>query len=181
MTRAAELALRRLRQAIRDIPDFPVAGVVFKDITPVLADATLFAYTIDRLTDSAAEAAPDAIVAIESRGFILGAPIALQLGCGFVPVRKPGKLPFRTVREDYELEYGTGALEAHEDALVAGRGVVVVDDVLATGGTAAATRRLIERLGATVLSFAFLLELDFLHGRDRLTPAPVHSLLRFEA
>lgn len=180
MTDSGDAPLDRLRAAVRDIPDFPVPGVLFRDITPLLAQPELFHLAIDRLEAGIAGLDADAIVAIESRGFIFGAPLALRLGCAFVPVRKPGKLPFRTVRQDYDLEYGTGSLEAHADALAPGRRAIIVDDVLATGGTAAATASLVERMGARVLGFAFLLELRALDGRARLD-RPVHSLLSYEA
>ncbi len=175
MTDQAELD--RLRAAIRDVKDFPQPGVVFKDITPLLADPTLFRLAVDALAASIAQLSPDAIVAIEARGFILGAPVAYRLGCGFIPVRKPGKLPHTTLSESYELEYGTAELHAHEDAFSAGHGVVILDDVLATGGTAAATVRLVERVGGHVLGLAFLLEIGFLKGRERLPGREVQVLL----
>ncbi len=170
--------VERLRAAIRDIPDWPEPGIGFKDITPLLADAALFREAVDALASSVADLSVDGVVAIEARGFILGAPLAYRLGCGFIPVRKPGKLPYRTLSESYSLEYGNAELHAHEDALRSDHGVLIVDDVLATGGTAAATGRLVERLGARVLGYAFLLELDFLHGRDRLEGARVESVVR---
>ncbi len=168
-----------VRAAIRDVADFPKPGVVFKDITPVLSDASLFA----RVTESQAAAATAMhvthVVAIESRGFIFGAPVAQALGVPFVPVRKPGKLPHRRVREEYTLEYGTDALEMHEDALGVGARVLVVDDVLATGGTAAATRRLVERAGGVVVAFSFVIDLTFLHGRQLLVGASVDAIVEY--
>jgi adenine phosphoribosyltransferase len=160
-----------LASYVRDVPDFPKPGIMFKDITPLLGDGKAFAAAIDRLSERVAALAPRAIVGIESRGFIVGAPVARALGVGFVPVRKPGKLPARTRRVEYALEYGSDALEMHHDALHphgSSVPVVIVDDVLATGGTAAATARLIEDAGGRVVGFAFLIELAFLGGRQRL-------------
>lgn len=176
----ADLAAR-LRAAIRDIPDFPRPGIVFKDITPVLSDAPLFDAAVRAMADAASRNGdpPDVVVGIESRGFIFGAPLALRLGLPFVPVRKHGKLPFRTVRIDYALEYGSDALEAHEDALSEGQRVLLVDDLLATGGTAAATADIVRRLGGTVAGASFLVELAFLSGRDRLADVPVHALVSY--
>lgn len=170
----------RLRRRIRDIPDFPQTGIVFKDITPVLSDADLFAAVIRRLADDFAGDGIDQVVGIEARGFIFAAPLALHLGSGFVPVRKPGKLPHRSLRVDYELEYGTDALEVHEDAIRRGQRVLIVDDVLATGGTAGATARLVERLGGEVVGIAVVVELAFLDGREKLCEAPFHALIRYE-
>jgi len=167
------------RRAIRDIPDFPKPGVIFKDITPLLADAALFRRVTAALADPFRGIDITHVVAIESRGFILGAPVAQRLGAAFVPVRKPGKLPSRTVREDYALEYGTDALEMHADALARAEGVLIVDDVLATGGTAAATCRLVERVGGRVAGCAFLLELTFLHGRAPLAGRRIDALLQY--
>jgi adenine phosphoribosyltransferase len=167
-----------LRSKIRDIPDFPHPGVVFKDITPLLADASSFAAAVGAIADRHnGPAAPGKVVGIESRGFLLAAPVADRLGAGVTLVRKPGKLPWKTVREEYALEYGSDALEIHEDALSPGEHVLVVDDVLATGGTAAATIRLVERLGAVVVGCAFLLELAFLDGRRRLGEVDVQTLV----
>ena len=169
-----------LRNKIRDIPDFPKPGIVFKDVTPLLADAAALAEAVERMSEPVAKTRPDLIVAIESRGFIFGAAVATRLGVGMVPVRKPGKLPYRIRRETYALEYGTDCLEMHEDALASGAGVVIVDDVLATGGTAAATGRLCEQAGARVLGFSFLIELGFLGGRARLGNYPVSAVLCYE-
>lgn len=168
----------RLRACIRDVPDFPRAGVAFKDITPVLADARLFQDVVRALATAGDGA--DVVVGIESRGFIFGAPLACLLGCGFVPFRKPGKLPYRTERVSYGLEYGTDALEAHVDAIRPGQRVLIVDDVLATGGTAAAAVELVQCLGGEALGTAFVVELGFLHGRPRLGSLPLHSLLTYE-
>jgi adenine phosphoribosyltransferase len=169
-----------LRQKIRDIHDFPKPGIIFKDVTPLLADGAALMEAVDRMAESVAKARPDLIVAIESRGFIFGAGVATRLGVGMIPVRKPGKLPYRTRRETYALEYGTDSLEIHEDAIVPGAGVVIVDDVLATGGTAAATARLCEHAGARVLGFSFLIELGFLGGRPRLGNYPVSAVLCYD-
>src|SRR5215475_3409576 len=156
-----------LRPYVRDIPDHPQPGVVFKDITPLLADAEAFARSVDALAAPFADRKIDKVVGIEARGFVFAAPVAYGLHAGFVPVRKPGKLPWEIEREEYELEYGTDLLEIHRDAIAPGEQVLIVDDVIATGGTAAATARLVERLGGEVIGFAFALELAFLHGRAR--------------
>jgi adenine phosphoribosyltransferase len=166
-----------LKGRIRDIPDFPRPGVVFKDITPLLADARSFRASIDGLVEAHAAAGVDLVLGIEARGFVFAAPVADRLGAGFVPVRKAGKLPWELEREEYELEYGTDLLEIHRDAISPGQRVLVVDDVLATGGTAAATIRLVERLGGTVVGLEFVIELAFLAGRSKLAAHPVHSLL----
>lgn len=177
MPEAEHSALQgRLRSAIRDIPDFPKPGILFKDITPVLADAALFRAVIAALADAHRDVA-DAVVGIESRGFIFGAPLALELGLPFVPIRKPGKLPYRTRRVEYQLEYGSDSLEAHEDAIGAGHRVLIVDDVLATGGTAAGAADLVRQLGGLVVGTAFLIELSFLGGRKRLGGIDVSALV----
>jgi adenine phosphoribosyltransferase len=170
--------LERIQARIRDVPDFPKPGILFKDVTPLLGDGPAFRTVTDLLAEKIAPHKPELIVGIESRGFIFGAALAERLGIGFVPVRKPGKQPFKTTRETYALEYGTDALEMHEDA-VAGRSCLVVDDLLATGGTASATARLVERQGGKVEGFAFVIELDFLKGRQRLGQRPVYSLLHY--
>jgi adenine phosphoribosyltransferase len=158
----------RLRSRIRDVPDYPKPGILFKDITPLLGDAVAFQAACDAMAGFYRGDAITHVVAVESRGFLFGGVIAVALGAGLVPVRKPGKLPYERTREEYALEYGTDALEMHADAVGPGARVVVVDDVLATGGTAAATRRLIERHGAQVVGCCFLIELTFLNGRAQL-------------
>ncbi len=168
-----------LKFAIRDVPDFPKPGILFKDITTLLQDATLFRRAIDLLTALCGDLAVDKVVAIESRGFILGGALAHRLGAGFVPVRKPGKLPWRARTAPYALEYGTDTLEMHEDGLIAGERVLVVDDVIATGGTAAAVGQLVEEAGAAVAAFVFLVELGFLDGRRRLGAHEVRCLVRY--
>ncbi len=168
-----------LKAAIRDVPDFPKKGIVFKDITTLLKDPALFRRTVDLLTVLSGDRPVDKVVAIESRGFILGGVLASRLGAGFVPVRKPGKLPAKTLRASYALEYGTDTLEIHEDALNKGERVLIVDDVIATGGTAHAVGELVDRLGAKVVAYAFLVELSFLNGRDKLAGREVLSLIRY--
>lgn len=164
---------------LRDVPDFPRPGVLFKDLTPLLADPELFPRVIHALAAPWRTTPVRKVVGVEARGFLFGAPLALALGCGFVPVRKPGKLPARVVTESYGLEYGKDTLELHEDALGPGDRVVVVDDVLATGGTALAAARLVMRLGAEVAGFSFVLTLGALGGEARLAEvAPVHTLVR---
>ncbi len=169
----------RLRQAIRDVPDFPKPGIIFKDITPVLLDPQLFAVAVRDLAQPFKGTGVTRVVAIESRGFIFGAPVALGLEAGLVPVRKPGKLPADRQRVEYMLEYGTDALEMHSDAIGAHDRVLIVDDVLATGGTAEAAGCLVRARGATVVGFSFLIELEFLNGRERLTPERVESVVRY--
>jgi adenine phosphoribosyltransferase len=171
----------RIRNAIRDVPDFPKPGILFKDITPLLADAPLFRETTDAMAEAYSSERITHVVAIESRGFILGGPVAQRLGAGFVPVRKAGKLPAATVAEEYALEYGTDILEVHADACDWARKprVLIVDDVLATGGTADATRRLLEGLGADVVGFSFLIALGFLPGLERLKGRPLRALVTY--
>ncbi|OFX21463.1 MAG: adenine phosphoribosyltransferase [Anaeromyxobacter sp. RBG_16_69_14] len=171
--------MNELRARIRDIPDFPKKGIVFKDITPVLADAALFRHVVDALADRYRGERISKVVGIESRGFLFAAPVAIALGAGLAIVRKPGKLPWRTAREVYALEYGEDALEMHIDAVGPGERVLVVDDVLATGGTADAVGKLVTGQGADLIGFAFLLELGFLHGARRLGPQKVYSLLQY--
>ena len=168
-----------LRARIRDVPDFPKKGIVFKDITPVLGDPALFRRCIDGLAARWRRDRVTKVVGIESRGFLFAAPIALELGAGLSIVRKPGKLPWRTVREVYALEYGEDALEMHVDAVGPGDRVLVVDDVLATGGTADAVGRLVTRQGAELVGYAFLIELGFLHGARRIGMDKVHALLQY--
>ncbi len=169
---------QRLRAAVRDVPDFPKPGINFKDITPVVSDPVLFRDVIGALAAGGGEF--DLVVGIESRGFIFGAPLAVEVGVGFVPFRKPGKLPYRTERIRYGLEYGTDALEVHVDGIQPGQRVLLVDDVLATGGTAAAAVELVRRLGGEVVGAAFVLELAFLGGRARLADVPLLTLASFE-
>jgi adenine phosphoribosyltransferase len=169
----------RLAAAIRDVPDFPKPGIVFKDITPVLLDPALFREATEALAAPFVRDGIKHVVAIESRGFILGAPVAQFLGAGFVPFRKPGKLPHIVERVEYALEYGLDALECHRDALGEGEPVLVVDDVLATGGTAAAACSLVEALGADVVGCSFLVELSFLKGREKLEARRVEALVRY--
>ena len=168
-----------VRAKIRDVPDFPQKGIVFKDITPVLADARAFREVIDAFVSRWRDARIDKVIGIESRGFIFAAPIAYALGAGFTIVRKPGKLPWETIREVYALEYGENALELHVDAIEPGERVLIVDDVLATGGTADAAGRLVTRQGAELVAYSFLVELGFLHGARKLGPDKVHALLRY--
>ncbi len=168
-----------LRATIRDVPDFPKPGILFKDITPVLADRTLLRRTVRAMAAPFEGLFVSHVVGVESRGFILGAPIALELGAGFIPVRKPGKLPHRTASAEYALEYGTDRLEIHADACAPATRVLVVDDVLATGGTAAATSRLVEQLGAVVVGCSFMMDLSFLPGRDAMRGRRVESLVTF--
>jgi len=164
---------------IRDVKDFPKPGIVFKDITPVLSNPSAFQEVIDKFVEFATEVQPDVIVGIESRGFVFGAPVALALGRPFVPVRKIGKLPHNTIREEYTLEYGANAVEVHADSIAKGQRVLIVDDLLATGGTASASARLVEKLGATVAGFCFLIELGFLSGRAALESYQIESLIQY--
>jgi adenine phosphoribosyltransferase len=157
-----------LRSLVRDVPGFPKPGIVFKDITTLLKDAAAFRYAVNAIVGKYASRSIDVVAAVESRGFIFGAPIAYALGAGFVPFRKPGKLPAETVRESYALEYGTDSIEIHKDALRPGQRVLFVDDLLATGGTAAAAARLVGKLGAELVALAFVIELSFLKGRENL-------------
>ena len=164
---------------IRDVPDFPTPGILFKDITPVLADPAALRQVIERMTELTRACRPDLVVGIESRGFIFGVPIALQLGVGFAPIRKLGKLPHKTVREEYALEYGTNTVEIHNDAVLPGQRIVIVDDLLATGGPAQAAARLVQQLGGDVCGFTFLIELGFLSGRSLLNGHHVEALINY--
>ncbi|HEX5274429.1 MAG TPA: adenine phosphoribosyltransferase [Candidatus Rubrimentiphilum sp.] len=168
-----------IQSYVRAIPDFPLPGILFRDITPLLKDKQAFKAAIDLFVEKYKQAGINHVVGIEARGYMLGAPLAYAIGAGFVPVRKPGKLPYSKLSESYALEYGTNSLEIHADALGNGDRVLVVDDLLATGGTAAATRRLLERLGADVAGFAFLIELEALKGRDALKGADVTSFITY--
>jgi adenine phosphoribosyltransferase len=170
----------RIRAAIRDVPDFPKPGIVFKDITPVLNDAALFGAIIDVFVERYASMEVAKVAAMESRGFIFGAPLAARIGAGFVPLRKFGKLPHTTMAETFELEYGNETLEIHTDAVHPGERVLVIDDLLATGGTAEASVKLIEKAGGQLVELCFLIELGFLAGRRRLDGIPVYSMIRFD-
>ncbi len=165
---------------IRDVPDFPVPGILFKDITTLIRDPKAFREAVDLLTAHYADASIEMVASIESRGFIFGAPLAYHLGAGFVPIRKQGKLPSTSISESYTLEYGTNILEVHEDAIQPGQRVLVVDDLLATGGSALAAVKLMERLGGEVAGVACVVELDFLNGRDKLDKYDVLSLIHFD-
>ena len=164
---------------IRDVPDFPKPGIVFKDITPLLQDPVTFAATIDGMAESVRAYPFDLVCGIESRGFLFGAALAKELGKGFIPIRKPGKLPWRTASESYELEYGKDTIEIHVDAAPGGKRVLMVDDLLATGGTMAAALKLVRKVGGKPVACAFLIELAFLAGRKKLGEVPVHALVRY--
>ena len=173
------MKIEQIEALIRDVPDFPEPGIVFKDITPVLADPIAFSTIIDLIVVHFGRGNVDKVVGIEARGFILGAPVAYHFGAGIIPVRKKGKLPYETLEESYALEYGTAALEIHTDAVQAGERVLVVDDVLATGGTAKAAASLVERVGGKVCGIATLIELEFLHGRDKLQGYDLFTLIKY--
>jgi adenine phosphoribosyltransferase len=164
---------------VRDVPDFPKPGIVFKDITPIVKNYAALKEVVTLLTEWARDRKADAIVGVEARGFIFGAPVALELGVGFVPLRKLGKLPYDRVTEQYDLEYGTNTVELHSDSIEKGQRVVIIDDLLATGGTAAAAARLVERLGGVVAGFGFVIELDFLEGRKVLNRYEIRSLINY--
>jgi adenine phosphoribosyltransferase len=168
-----------LAKKIRDIPDFPVKGVLFKDITTLLKDPDAFQETIDALVDHYIDDEVDVVAAIESRGFIFGAPLAYELAAGFVPIRKPGRLPSEKISADYTLEYGTNTLEIHKDAIQPGQRVLLVDDVLATGGSAKAAAELVERLGGKLVGIAFAIDLTYLKGMEKLTDYDVFSLIQY--
>src|SRR3989449_4790992 len=168
----------KLRAAVRDVPNFPKAGIVFKDITPVLNDPVLFRASIDLFLECCRGRNIDKIVGIDARGFLFGSAVAYELGIGFVPIRKRGKLPYRTETAKYSLEYGEAEMEMHVDAMMAGERIVLVDDLLATGGTSAAAAALIRKVGGELLEAQFLIELEFLHGREQLAPIPVVSFLK---
>ena len=172
-------SLKDLEQAIRNVPDFPKPGIQFKDITPVLANGRLFAKCIDELCGNFKPGDVDAIVGIDARGFIFAAAAALKLQCGFVPVRKQGKLPFTTYEQSYDLEYGSNTIAIHTDAIRHGSRIVLIDDLLATGGTAAASAQLLKKVGANILEITFFIELAFLKGRSQLKDYPVRSLVVF--
>ncbi|OGL46369.1 MAG: adenine phosphoribosyltransferase [Candidatus Schekmanbacteria bacterium RBG_16_38_10] len=169
----------KLRTLIRDVPDFPKKGIIFKDITPLLKDAEALKAVADVIANRFSQDKIDVVAGIESRGFIIGAPVAIKLGVGFVPIRKKGKLPYKKIGQEYLLEYGTDSIEIHEDAIAKGERVLVVDDLLATGGTALATAKLVEKLGGVVVSFAVIVELGFLNGAEKIVPHNVFSLINY--
>jgi adenine phosphoribosyltransferase len=173
------MTTEQLKALVRDVPDFPEAGIIFKDLMPLIGNAAAFRSTVDLLAEWTRPRNPDVILGAEARGFIFGGALAYELGCGFVPARKPGKLPWETVRETYDLEYGTDSLEVHADAFPTGARVIVLDDVLATGGTARAKVDLVERLGGEVVGALFVIELTFLDGRERLGDTDVHALIAY--
>ena len=168
-----------LKSLIRDIPDFPKPGILFRDITTLLSDPEGLRYTIDSLTEKCARLYPEYVVGMESRGFIIGAPLAYKLGTGFIPVRKPGKLPAAVHTVEYELEYGMDSLEVHQDALQPGSRVLIVDDLIATGGTASATATLVQQIGCSLVGFGFIIELTDLGGRQRLPSVPIVTLVEY--
>lgn len=170
-------SISEIQEAIRTVPDFPKPGIQFIDVTPVLADARLFAASVDHLREGFGHGSVDAVAGIDARGFIFAAAVALRLGAGFVPIRKKGKLPFQTIEESYQLEYGSNTVAIHVDAIKPGSRVLLVDDLLATGGTAVAAAALLNRLNARILGIHFVVELDFLHGRERLKGYPLRSLI----
>ena len=176
---ASKKSIESIANRIRDVPDFPKKGIVFKDITPVLSDINTLRTSVKEMAAPFVDLEIDVVVGIESRGFIFGAPIADILNCSFVPVRKPGKLPWKTNSVSYELEYGTDTLEMHEDAIQTDQNVLIVDDLLATGGTAEATCKLIEETGGNIKGLTVLIELKFLNAREKLNPYNVHSLVQY--
>ena len=171
--------IERIAGRIRDVPDFPKKGIIFKDITPVLSDIYTLRTSVKEMATPFMNSEIDIVIGIESRGFIFGAPIAVMLNCSFVPVRKPGKLPWKTRSITYELEYGTDTLEIHEDSIAEGQNVLIVDDLLATGGTAKATCKLVSELGGNIKGLSLLVELEFLNGREKLNQYNVHSLVQY--
>ena len=168
-----------LKEIIRDVPDFPKAGILFKDITPLLADADALRAAIEQLAQPYRDGAVDLVVGIESRGFIFGTALARELGVGFVPIRKPGKLPADAISAEYELEYGTDRIEIHTDAIAEGQKVALVDDLLATGGTMSAACQLVSELKGEIVGISFVIELDFLNGREKLGNWPIHTLIHY--
>jgi adenine phosphoribosyltransferase len=173
------MSVDALKTKIRDVPDWPQEGVVFRDIMPLLADPDSLKETIDLIGDWAEEKRPEIVVGGEARGFFIGSAVAYRLGCGFVPARRPGKLPLTTIGEEYALEYGTNALELQSDAFRGGSRVLIHDDVLATGGTSRAMARLVEQLGGEVVGMAFIIELDFLNGREQIADYDIYSLIHY--
>lgn len=173
------MQLEELEGLIRAIPDFPKPGILFRDITPLLKDKDGFKAAVDLMTEPFRNERVDYVVAIEARGYMLGGPIAYLLGAGLIPVRKPGKLPFQILKEEYALEYGTNSLEIHNDAVAKGQRVLIVDDLLATGGTAAATKTLLEKLGAVIVGYVFLIELTMLNGREKLDGPKVKTFISY--
>jgi adenine phosphoribosyltransferase len=171
--------IEKLRAGVRDVPDFPKKGIVFKDITPILSDGALFRASIDAFVEQCRGQKIDKVVGIDARGFLFGSAVAYLLGVGFVPIRKRGKLPFKTEIAKYSLEYGEAEMEMHVDAMGPGERIVLIDDLLATGGTSAAAAALIAKVGGELTAAIFLIELEFLHGRERLTPTPVISFLKY--
>ena len=171
--------MRDLKKFIRDVPDFPKKGIIFKDITTLLNDGKIFKEAVNLLAKKLEEEKIDKIVSMEARGFIFGGALAYKLGCGFVPVRKKDKLPYKKISITYELEYGTDTLEIHQDAITKGENILIIDDVLATGGTAIGVAKLVEKLGGKVSAFSFLVELTFLHGRDKIKEYNVYSLIKY--
>jgi adenine phosphoribosyltransferase len=174
-----QLASERIANAVRDVPDFPKPGIIFKDITPILSDGALFREAVNLFLEACEPLKPDKIVGIDARGFLFGAAVAYQLGLGFVPVRKKGKLPYQRQEVSYTLEYGEATVEMHADAIAPGERIVLIDDLLATGGTSAAAARLIAEAGGHLLEAQFLIELGFLSGRTLLEPVPVRAFLRY--
>jgi adenine phosphoribosyltransferase len=171
--------IERLRAGVRDVPNFPKHGIIFKDITPILVDAHLFRDSIDIFLARCRDLPIDKIVGIDARGFLFGSAVAYALGVGFVPIRKKGKLPFKTETASYSLEYGDAEMEMHVDSIAPGEKIVLIDDLLATGGTSSAAAALINKVGGDLLEAQFLIELEFLHGREKLAPTPVASFLKF--
>jgi adenine phosphoribosyltransferase len=175
----ADDVIARLRGAIRDVPDFPKKGIVFKDITPILSDGPLFRSSIDIFLERCRGKQIDKIVGIDARGFLFGSAVAYQLGVGFVPLRKKGRLPYKTESAKYSLEYGEAEMELHIDAIKRGEKIVLIDDLLATGGTSASAATLIAKVGGDLIEAIFLIELEFLHGREKLVPTPVTAFLKY--
>jgi adenine phosphoribosyltransferase len=169
----------KLRRGVRDVPDFPKKGIVFKDITPILKDGPLFRASVDLFLDQCRERKIDKVVGIDARGFLFGSAVAYELGIGFVPLRKKGRLPYKTESAKYSLEYGEAEMELHIDAIAHGEQIVLIDDLLATGGTSASAATLIEKVGGELVAAMFLIELEFLHGREKLAPTPIISFLKY--